>query len=78
MLMVYWVEIDGSVKTPKCEEFEMSAMARALQFTEELRGRQRSGEAIGHIVISAENPDSVGLAGVADPGADYNWKKHRT
>lgn len=77
MFMVYWIDIEGSMKTAQCKEFSLNEMAGALQFAEELRGRQRAGEAIGHITMSAENPDSVGLAGVAEPAADYSWKKRR-
>lgn len=77
MFMVYWTEIDASGAMPQARAFDSDAMREALQFMEALRARQRGGEGIGFVVMSSENPHSVGHPGVADPAADYDWKKRR-
>ena len=52
-------------------------MVGAMKWMEELRTRQRAGEGVCFVTMSSENPDAVGPPGVADPAADYNWKKRR-
>ncbi|PXX46988.1 hypothetical protein [Undibacterium pigrum] len=77
MFMIYWsISIDGQEQACS-REFANDRMVDALQFTESLRTEQRQGAAIRHITMSSENPDSVGHAGVADPGPEYSWKKRR-
>ena len=49
----------------------------ALKFSETLRKARREGELIDHIVMSCENPDSVGQQGVDVTGPEYDWKKRR-
>jgi len=77
MYMVYWTELTDQLQTPAQALFPASALRAALQFMEELRQRQRAGEAVSFIVMASENPDSVGHAGAADPAADYKWMKRR-
>lgn len=77
MYMVYWVSADNGVQLPQAREFASSEMAAALHFMEQLRLRQRAGEAIGFVTMCSENPYVVGSAGVAETGADYQWKKRR-
>ena len=77
MYMVYWTTIEEGIKTPHANQFDSSDMISAMNFMEELRARQRAGEGICFVALSSENPNSVGNAGVADPGPDYNWKKRR-
>ncbi|WP_334189009.1 hypothetical protein [Noviherbaspirillum sp.] len=79
MFMVYWTEGSiGEGEAPAFSRgFSSEDMSGALRFMEELRARQRSGEAISFVTMSSENPQSVGHPGVADPAADYNWKKRR-
>jgi hypothetical protein len=74
MFVVYWLE---EQRNARFERFEADALARALSFAEALRKRQADGEDIGFITLCSENPQSVGRAGVADPPADYDWKKRR-
>ncbi|MFZ6871344.1 hypothetical protein ACO0LF_04655 [Undibacterium sp. Di27W] len=77
MFMIYWsILVDGQERTCS-KEFDGENMAAALQFSESLRAEQRQGMAIRHITMSCENPNSVGRAGVADPGPEYSWKKRR-
>lgn len=76
MYMVYWsVEADGLAAHAKA--FASGDMGAAMHFMEQLRIRQRAGEAIRFVTMCSENPHVVGHAGVADPAADYNWKKRR-
>ena len=77
MFMVYWTEVHEKERTPKCKEFCTEGMTQALNFLESLRKKQRENGDIFHITMSAENPHSVGLPGVAETGPDYNWKKRR-
>ncbi|WP_277189107.1 hypothetical protein [Caballeronia sp. BR00000012568055] len=74
MFVVYWLEAQ---RNARFERFEADALAQALSFAEALRKRQADGEDIGFITLCSENPQSVGRAGVADPPADYDWKKRR-
>ena len=75
---VYWSEEttrdDVAVQFANYEAHQMS---KALRFTEVLRERRRNGERIDHIVMSCENPDSVGQQGVDVTGPEYDWKKRR-
>ncbi|HYD80060.1 MAG TPA: hypothetical protein VEC06_09660 [Paucimonas sp.] len=77
MYMVYWTASENGEATPHARRFASSGMLEAMKFMEELRARQRAGEPIGFVALSSENPDSVGLSGVAETGPDYNWKKRR-
>lgn len=77
MYMVYWTVIENGESAAKAEPFGSHDMAGAMRLMEDLRIRQRSGEAIHFIALSSENPDSVGPPGVAEPGPDYHWKKRR-
>lgn len=77
MYMVYWTLVDQQQQMPQAKAFDSSALREAMQFMEQLRSRQRAGEGVRFIVMSSENPDSVGPAGVAETGPDYAWKKRR-
>ena len=77
MYMIYWTVVENDVNITHGRLFESHEMRTAMDFMEALRTQQRSGERICFIVMSSENPDSVGHAGVADPSPDYNWKKRR-
>jgi hypothetical protein len=77
MYMVYWTVVENGESAVRAEPFGSHDMADAMRLMEALRTRQRAGEAIRFIALSSENPDSVGPAGVAEPGADYQWKKRR-
>jgi hypothetical protein len=77
MYMVYWTVVEDGQQTARSESFRSDGMMAALRLMEELRTRQRAGEAIGFVAMSSENPDSVGPSGVAEVGPDYKWKKRR-
>lgn len=77
MYMVYWTEYNADGGLTQAQPFESSQMGAALHFMEQLRIRQRAGEAIRFVTMCSENPNAVGHAGVADPSPDYNWKKRR-
>ena len=77
MYMVYWTETQDALQKPAQALFPASELRAALQFMEELRQRQRGGEAVSFIVMASENPDSVGHRGAADPAPDYKWMKRR-
>lgn len=77
MYMVYWTEVGDATNSAHGRAFESEDMLAAMTFMEQLRVRQRSGEAVCFITMSSENPNSVGPSGVSGPPADYNWKKRR-
>jgi hypothetical protein len=77
MFMIYWSVIEGESKTPHSREFASTEMVEAMKFAEELRTKQRAREAIRFVTLCSENPDAVGDPGVAEPKADYSWKKRR-
>ena len=77
MYMVYWTEATEELPKPAQALFPANELRAALQFMEELRQRQRAGEAVNFIVMASENPDSVGQPGAADPAPDYKWMKRR-
>ena len=83
MFVVYWLEQDADPgrqsdrAQAQARSFNSDQMKEALAFMEQLRHRQRSGEAVGFVTMCSENPHSVGLPGVADPALDYDWKKRR-
>ncbi len=77
MYMVYWTELAEQLHRPAQALFPADDLRAALQFMEELRQRQRSGDPVNFIVLASENPDSVGHAGAADAALDYNWMKRR-
>jgi hypothetical protein len=79
MIVVYWLERESAETAAQSRhaEFAQDALSAALRFAEELRARRTSGEAISHVSIQSELPQSVGKAGVADPSADYAHYKRR-
>ena len=77
MYLVYWTQVQNDVFVAKFQDFPADQMVQALKYAESLRARRRGGAAICHITISAENPDSVGQAGVAQADSSYSWKKRR-
>lgn len=79
MIVVYWLERESADAPAQARhaEFAEDALGAGLQFAEALRGRRRQGEGISHVAIQSELPQSVGKAGVADPGADYAHYKRR-
>lgn len=77
MYMVYWTEEAEGAAVPRSKLFSSEQLVAVMNFTEALRTRQRGGELISFITMCSENPNSVGRAGVAETGADYQWKKRR-
>lgn len=77
MYMVYWTEIEDQIVAARGLAFDTREMGAALQFMEQLRARQRAGQAVSFITMSSEHPDSVGPPGVGEPASDYSWKKRR-
>lgn len=77
MYMVYWTTSDQGELVPHAKQFDSTDMLGAMKFMEELRARQRAGEALGFVALASENPHSVGHPGVAETGPEYNWKKRR-
>jgi hypothetical protein len=77
MYMVYWTVSEGSGHTPHSQAFPSSDMRPAMELMEQLRARQRAGEGIGFVVMSSENPESVGHPGVDTTGPGYKWTKRR-
>jgi hypothetical protein len=77
MYMVYWTHVDGADAGPHAQPFATEAMADALRFMEDLRRRQREGEAIRFVTMCSEHPDAVGHPGVDVTGPGYDWRKRR-
>ena len=77
MYMVYWTVVDASASTPHAQSFNSADMRPAMDLMEQLRSRQRAGEGIRFITMSAENPESVGHPGVDTTGPGYSWTKRR-
>ncbi|MFL6673104.1 MAG: hypothetical protein ACJ8LG_07425 [Massilia sp.] len=77
MYMVYWTVVEDDANKPHEKLYETSEMVQAMQFMEQLRARQRAGEAVCFVTMSSEHPDVVGHPGVDVVGPDYNWKKRR-
>lgn len=77
MYMVYWTMVEPEGDHPHCRQFDTTEMTGAMQFMEELRRRQRTGEAVRFITMCSEHPDMVGHHGVDVTGPGYNWKKRR-
>ncbi|TDV16341.1 hypothetical protein C7408_101203 [Paraburkholderia caballeronis] len=73
--MVYWCEPGDAAPVPHAQGFPADAMSDALRFAEALRARQHRGEAVSFVTLCSEHPNAVGRAGVADPPADYAWKR---
>ena len=65
MYMVYWTEYDDATPVTQAQAFASSQMGAALHFMEQLRIRQRAGEAIRFVTLCSENPHAVGHAGAA-------------
>jgi hypothetical protein len=78
MYMVYWSTLEEGTGVPHAELFDTNEMVAAMKFMEELRARQRTGEAVRFITMCSEHPDVVGHPGVDVTGPDYNWKKRRS
>lgn len=74
MYIVYWsnTDVDGSLK-PYSKQFLAADMSGAMEWMTELRKE----ETIHCVVMSSENPNSVGKAGAADVNPGYDWKKRR-
>ncbi|MFL6671655.1 MAG: hypothetical protein ACJ8LG_00015, partial [Massilia sp.] len=64
MYMVYWTVVEDDVNKPHEKLYETSEMVQAMQFMEQLRARQRAGEAVCFVTMSSEHPDVVGHPGV--------------
>lgn len=78
MIVVFWLEAPpGEAAQPRHAQFDADRLGDALKFAEQLRARRVAGEAISHVAIQSELPQSVGKAGVADPGSDYAHYKRR-
>jgi hypothetical protein len=77
MFVVYWTVVLQEIKMPKRKEFQTNEMHATLHLMESLRNKQREDGSVCHITMSSENPNSVGRPGVAEAGAEYNWKKRR-
>jgi hypothetical protein len=77
MYMVYWTVVEDGTKAPHAQAFDSGDMGSAMRFMETLRTRQRTSGDICFVAMASENPDSVGHAGVAETGPDYDWKKRR-
>lgn len=79
MIVVYWLERESAEGAAQARhaEFAENALGAGLQFAEQLRARRAQGEAISHVAIQSELPQSVGKAGVADPAAGYAHYKRR-
>ncbi|MBC3917232.1 hypothetical protein H8L32_07080 [Undibacterium sp. CY18W] len=77
MFTIYWTIVVDGQRLANSKEFGRNEMTQALHFAEALRTKQRNGLAICHVTMSSENPDSVGLAGVAETDSSYAWKKRR-
>jgi hypothetical protein len=74
MFKVYWTESrDDNNDYPCSEGFFDDQLSEALKFMEGLRATPN----VGFVVMASENPNSVGKAGVAGAGPDYNWEKRR-
>ena len=78
MIAVFWLERDsrGALQAAH-QAFAPEQLGDALRFAEALRARRRAGEAISHVSLQSELPESVGPAGVADPAKDYAHYKRR-
>lgn len=76
MIVVFWME-HGEASEPRARPFASDSLSEALRFAEELRARRKAGEPISHVAIQSELPESVGPAGVSDPGRDYAHYKRR-
>jgi hypothetical protein len=77
MYMVYWTIVEHGVDKPHSRLYQTSEMVPAMQFMEQLRVRQRAGEAVRFVTMCSEHPDLVGHPGVDVTGPGYNWKKRR-
>ena len=77
MYMVYWTTAEEGGNAAHQQPFDTSEMVEAMRFMEELRRRQRGGEAVRFITMCSEHPDVVGHPGVDVTGPDYIWKKRR-
>lgn len=77
MYMVYWTTFDGATGTPHAQTFEADDMVGAMALMEQLRTRQRAGEPLRFVTMSAENPDVIGNPGVDVTGPGYRWTKRR-
>lgn len=80
MIVVFWLEQRPNVPDgPQARHsvFAQDQLREALAFAEQLRARRAAGEAITHVSIQSELPQSVGRPGVSDPPADYAHYKRR-
>lgn len=73
MFMVYWMEVNPHGDAiPVNMEFKDVELSLAIKFMENLRKNS-----LHHVVMSSENPNSVGKPGVAETDSTYDWKKRR-
>jgi hypothetical protein len=78
MIVVFWIGSAGpGAQQAHHVAFDSGQLGAALKFAEELRTRRRGGEPISHVCIQSEMAESVGVAGVSDPPADYAHYKRR-
>lgn len=78
VIVVYWLhQAPTGAPQARFSTFAEDQLGEALKFAESLRARRRAGEAISHVAIQSELPQSVGQAGVADPSQDYAHYKRR-
>lgn len=78
-----WLEVTGEPLDPNAVEaltharlFSSLDLNDALAFAEELRMKRRAGAKYSFISLVAEDPNSVGEAGVSDKLPEgYDWTK---
>jgi hypothetical protein len=73
MYRVFWLESNEA----RSQGFASDALSAALGCAEALRRRQRAGDPVSFVTIASEDPNRVGLPGVADPSPTYAWVKRR-
>jgi hypothetical protein len=81
--VVYWTEYHHDVETDQvstsAESRTFDNLGEMVKFCQSLHQARESGEkAISHICSTCENPDNVGLRGVGDAPANYDWVKRRS
>lgn len=79
MIVVFWLEqaAPAAEAVSRHRAFGNGELTAALKFAEELRARRAGGDAISHVTIQSELPQSVGRPGVSDPDPGYNHYKRR-
>ena len=77
MHMVYWTVVHEDGLETKTQVFTEDDLSAPLKFMEGLRKEQYETGNVRFIVMSSENPNSVGKAGASAAGPDYDWTKRR-